>query len=307
MLSVPGRVLPVVISLLAALLSATVGCDTRGRGGSGDDDSTGDDDDDTTPVGDDDTTPVGDDDTSGDDDSTPVGDDDSTTPDFAPAGLSFELSLTANPGLGGNVGILANFTVRYWEDLANGVLLCNQRMDVKGSATFGYGVMGTDCGSCTGHISFEQSTAQDVSNPAIDPDDCDSAVLAAANKDYGTYLLTSISNSGLGDFLDLALLDADSVDQLGIEYTDNSDFTTADLISQIEGQGATFTHFAAVEAVTNSLSQLSALGTVAEPIGSTLWYPYFWFGVDPSQNPNTGMEMDGDYFGQAMWTVTFSE
>jgi hypothetical protein len=300
---------PMLLSLIT--LSLLAACSSRSsRGGRGDDDTTDDDtssDDDTTPVGDDDTssdddTSVGDDDSQADDD-TSQGDDD-TSAGFNPDALSFVLNITANSGPSTN--IFATFVVQYWEDIQNGVLLCNQRMEIDGIGQFGYGVMGSACGTCTGSITLYESTLLDISNAGVDPDDCDPAVLAAAQFDFGTAMLTGPGAGGYGDFLDFALLDANSIDQLGQEYSQDNSTTTADLITDLSDAGVTFTHYAAVEAATGSLSEASQLYVVAEAIGSTDWYPYFWLGVDPSVNSNTGMEMDGDYLGQAMWILTFN-
>ena len=283
------------------------GCYTpRGSRGGDDDDATSTDDDDTGTTDDDDT--IGDDD---DDDDDTIGDDDDdddddTTPTgFDPAAVSFGVEYLANSGAGG-VGITGALLTTYWQDDSNQVELCEQRIEFTGSATFGP-VDG--CSVCEGLLVVDDTSPIDVSNPGLDPTQCDPAnFVADPGSDIGMLLLTTPENDGLGDFLELALVSAESGIAAGAVVSTDGQTTFQSLSDELGGYGLTFTHLAYTRNTAESLAGQLGLASIMAPaeVGSE-WYAGQFLFVDPNSNPSTGLEMSGQYAGQGLFRLTFSK
>ena len=289
-----------VLALGMSLLS--LAC-TIARPNWGDDDdsgsSEGDDDDDDTSVGDDDDTSVGDDDdTSG-----------GSTLDLE--ALTFAMEITASQTSLGT-GLAATFIFSYWETYneTSQTLMCNQRVEIEGTATFAADVMANDgCTNCTGRLLFDESTRQDVSDPTIQPDDCDLATLQAGQSDFGTTMLTPTGDTGYGDFLDIPLIDAGSYATLGLEASQDgaNPYDAAGISTSLSGLSLEFTHVGYTSNAAGTLSDSSGLATVAEDAGAggAGYFAYFMIGK-VTGNTTVGSGMDGDYIAQPIWLVNFT-
>jgi len=263
--------------------SVTLHCN-NGLAGSG----IGDDDDDDT-VG-------GDDDTAGDDD---------TSSGFSFTGLTFALEMTATPGSTGAAGVAATYKFSYWADYQNQVIECHQSIDIEGSAVYGAGIV-SGCTNCTGSITFDASTATDTS--ASQPEDpCDVAELDAIQANFGSLMLTSITNGGYGDFLSIGLVDATTMGALGLDLAVAGGYTSAEIDTALADYGFVFTHAGYVDNQTGSLSDTSGLSAVASNAGSgSSWYGYWQIFTNPSTNTFVGADLSGLYGAQAVWVITFT-
>ena len=255
-----------------------------------DDDSAADDDD---SAGDDDDSAGDDDDSAGDDDDV-ADDDDAVDPE------AYEVT--------------ADFTFVYWEDMEAGVGLCDQHIQIEGEAIFGFGsVDDGSCNNCTGRITFDPATATDVSNPAADPDHCDPAELQAATWDFGMLLLQEAgtetsSGTAWGDFLDLAMMDAASMEGLGLDAAVSGGSTAPELQADLADYGLVLSQLALTNNVAGSLGADSGLDGVANNAGgASTWYFYYYLFRNPEQNPHEGTDMVGEYGGQGFWVITFAQ
>ena len=276
--------------------------------GPDDDDATGDDDD--SMPDDDDVMPDDDDATGDDDDAT--GDDDDATGDDDDA---------VDPTL---YQTQAEFFFTYLEvDQAAGTgeVTCNQRISVEGTADFGFGTA-EGCDNCTGMLSFDASTAVDISNPAKNPDDCDPLVLEAAGADMGLAMLTAFGDEpghwtnadgprNYGDFLSIATMDENTQQVLGYNGSSSGDqdLTAAGNADwAMTTYGADFTHVGLVngDPASNTLAAGSGIETVSAPAGAgSDYYFYFVIAKDPAANPYEGSDMQGDYLGIARFVIGF--
>ena len=300
------RAVPVALTFLLALAFACSPTRSRERRGDDadqpvDDDDTVDDDDNddddaTPPPDDDDVTPPSDDD---DDDD----DDDDTAPEFDFDGLTFSFALTAISS-GDEAEVFIDYTFVYWVDIDNGVRNCEQHIQLDGTAEFFAFI--NDCEACGGYVSFSPGSAVDVSNPAADPDHCDPGLLEDSNSDFGNAMTQPMTDTTWGDFLQMALMDVGTMDDVGYDASTGGGQTPGEIQDGLSEFGLSFTHAGLIEAVEGSLGDASGISGVAENAepGSD-WYFYWYLFVNEETNPNTGLVLDGDYGGQAFWVITF--
>jgi hypothetical protein len=267
--------------------SVTLHCNNGVGGGLGDD---GDDDDDDT--------------TSGDDDDTSSGDDDDATGPLSFDALTFSLEMAANPGAGGSTGIAATFKFTYWRDAVNQIIDCEQSISIEGTANFGSPVTG--CNNCIGKIDFDDSTAADVSAGSGSTDPCSAVELDDASANFGTALLSTITNSGYGDFLSIALIDAGTMGSLGLDLASAGGYSASDISTALGNLGLTFTHAGYSSNEAGTLSDASSLNAVAASAGSgSSWYGYWMIGATGA-NSHSGTDLNGSYAAQAVWQIGFN-
>ena len=247
-----------------------------------------------------------DDDATSDDDDTSSDDDDGTGTMDVDA-ITFVFEMTANPGAGGTTGIAATFRFSYWSDVVNQILNCEQSVSIEGTASFAGGAV-SGCANCTGRIDFDDSTAADVSAGSDSSSPCSAASLDAADANFGIALLSTITNSGYGDFLSIGLIDASTMSSLGLDLASAGGYSAADISTALSGVGLTFTHAGYISNEVGSLSDVSSLSIPAATAGSgSSWYGYWQIFVDPALNSHTGIDMSGPYSAQAVWQVGFNQ
>jgi len=252
---------------------------------------------------------IGDDDDTGglgdDDDDDDIGDDDTGGGEVAFNGLTFSIEFSATPGVAGAAGVAATYKFSYWDDYQNQILSCVQAINIEGSAIFGAGMV-TGCNNCTGKIDFDDSTAVDAS--AAEPSDgCDVAELEDAGANFGSALLTSITNGGYGDFLSMALVDATTMGSLGLDLAVAGGYSAADMAATWADYDLEFTHAGYVDNQVGTLSESSGLDAVAANAGGTSnWYGYWQLFKNPATNTHPGADLSGEYGGQAVWVITFN-
>jgi len=247
-----------------------------------DDDSAGDDDD-SAMDDDDDSAMDDDDDSSADDDDIAPDDDDS-----APPADAYDVSIV--------------FYFSYWADQAAGVLACQQLVQATGEAVFGFNAVedGT-CNNCTGHIVLDPTSFTDISDPLVDPDHCDVAVLDEAGTNYG-FAMTAPAPDGGADFVELGTLNAAAMEALGAAADTGGNQTAAQITADLAGGGYAFVQAAAINATAATVSAQSGLDAVANPVGAgQSWYYFWYFYKDPATNPHEGTDMHGEYFAGSFW------
>ncbi len=278
-----------------------------------DDDSAADDDDDSATTDDDDdsaTTDDDDDDSADDDDDDSADDDDdSVDPDAWTVQAQFIfVYLDQDPATG-----------QY-------ALECVQRVEVDGVADFGFSV-GSDnnCTNCTGMMNFDYETAIDVSNPGVNPNDCDPAIFEDKNVvDYGFAFLTPAgvepgiipqqdgTFTNYGDWLNLGVVTRATHETIGTDFCSGDPDCTAagNQAAAEEDIGKTGVYAAAlgVDGSEGSGTGASLLGldAVTEYTGTAS--DYLYAGVlqrDSAENDyEDPVDLNGGYIGNAGFVLT---
>jgi hypothetical protein len=290
----------------ALLLALAVGCPA----GAGDD---GIDDDDTPPADDDDDL---------DDDDTGDADDD----DFSYATMSFDARLTVSPlqqsgsrddddsaaddddsagpvFIGQDVSIIYTFT--HWKDQASGVLRCRQHIQAEGELVLGQDSAAyAGCARCTGVILVDPASAVDLSDPAVDPEHCDTAALEAAGTNYGVWMTHESvdEETGGGDFLSMGLMEPGVMQTLGLTADVGGMQSVAQIESDLGGEGLVLVQVGLIDAHPDTISYRSGLDAVANPEAPASSWFFFWHVCrDPAINPYEGAGMQGDYQAGSFW------
>ena len=243
-----------------------------------------------TVSGDDDDSASGDDDSaSGDDDDSATGDDDDDDD-------------------GGNYVVSVDYVMEYFSDFDNNVTQCLQILRGTGVANFNSGGSAAPgCTNCTGYINFDPATFEDVSDFANNPQFCDPAALDALGKNAGAALVAPLSDTALGDFLQMGLIDTGSLDFLDLSVTLDGSQTAADLIEVWEANAGVSTHVGLVEAVEGSLGANMSLASEIHGGTGDAWYGWWSLARDPKINQYEGIEMDGFYFGYSFWKFQYTQ
>jgi len=254
------------------------------------------DDDDSTPAPGDDDTTTADDDDAGDDDTT-QGDDD-TTPafDFSILTLSSFVQVDGSNASG-------QYVLAFYSDSGGDELLCRQRMDWEGTATFGAGVAAeAGCSACTGLV--EITEVIDVSNPMGDPDDCDPSELATSQADYGGYLTRPVAAGGGENLLSFATLDVASAEALGItDLNRGGTKTLAGMQALAQGAGYTLTHLGLIRADLPTYFGQLGLPDAALPATNGEDFFLFWTVFVDDPQGATEIPLDGASMMGSLWIV----
>ncbi len=288
--------------LLLLLLLALGACTpTRGgnRGGSSDDDDAANDDDaaddDDSVANDDDSVANDDDSVANDDDS--VGDDDDSVPStFAETTFSGSLNVTGG-------GASGTFVVRYWENLDAQILGCAQTINWNGTANFGFSVLAPDCDVCTGSISVNINSVNDVSDPSVNPDDCSETNLSVDAAENWGDRFTHVD--GGSAWPAMPLMDLDTAEGLGFQATSGAPLQ--DTVDGLANSGLELTHIGFVYLSTTIFGaqgfDLGAAGANPPETGADMGA--FWT-VFKDPNANTWSDpysLSGDYFLGSFWLL----
>lgn len=194
----------------------------------------------------------------------------------------------------------ADFVVSYYDDIYGGLLNCEQHLAGVGEATFGLETVGA-CPDCTGILDMAADAWVDVTDPALDPDHCDIAVVDAYGLNYGDMFITPVEEGGFGDANRFIVKSYGSWEEAGTDYSGASDGTlTAAAIAEtmIDGvglEGAVFN-----EAFPGSLAEAVAEAGLFAQEGSGGQYTLFGattYAVDaqPLIDPLTPQMEEGEY------------
>ena len=195
------------------------------------------------------------------------------------------------------------FVVRYWQNLDAQLIGCEQTMAWEGTIETGFGVM-EDCTVCSGQIVIDPMSVADVSDPAINPDDCSAELLATrASENWGT-LFTG--EDGGGAWLDIPLLDLATATQLLPSPTNGG--TLQETVDGLSGNGLQLTHVGFVPTGPGSIFGADGFdlpGVGANPPEPGAPYGSFWtVFIDPTANTNAqGVDLNGDYFLGSFWLL----
>lgn len=302
-------------ALLFAAPLALTGCPS---GGTGDDDDAADDDDDDLPQDDDDASD----------------DDDDATGGFEADGITFQFTSTvtatdtgddddddssAGEARGTSYTAVTEFAITYWVDIQNGIENCTQRATIEGEGWFEFGIVNTlgdqgNCENCTGFIEYDPTTYTDISNPALDPEDCDPAELTAVGADYALRMLSPADPNAtpplMGDFLTTATWDFTTHDVLGTDLTVSTDIDRTATGSETEWAqfSLQYSHSGFVWAHPQSLAGTAGLSSITRPPHPGSDYLASWeIFLNPAENthdPKTNSDMQGTYGGSANYILT---
>jgi hypothetical protein len=211
-------------------------------------------------------------------------------------------------------------TISYWIDVQNGVPYCEQIVRSQAEAWFDYGIvveLGVDkaCPQFTGFIEIDPETLEDLSNPELDPDQCDMAEFDAVGRNYGRLLLTPADPNAqpptYGDFLQMATIDVGTHRILGLELNTQGN-STADVLAatydeaELKYVGASF-----IQPVAGSLAAGAGLDQIANKIGDGCnWLAGFEMFTNPELNPHdpeANFDYEGEYGGTAGFLLTFTQ
>jgi hypothetical protein len=261
--------------------------------------------------------PFDDDDREDDDDA--IDDDDAVDGDVLDA-LTFAMTFRATPAPGddddsapgddddsardtrdGVTDVQGTLVTRYWSDHEARTVLCEQHVAFDAEARF---EGAPDCGGCTGFLQLRASSVVDVSNPLIDADHCDPAEAVERGLDYGRRLLTPAGVGGLGDFLSIALVDAERGLDEGLVFAPTDGLSYAEQAEALAGSGAVLTHGGYLRATPGGMVVGAGIDQVAgTPDDDAAWFAFWRFFRTPGSNPYEGLAMDGLYSAQSVWVV----
>jgi len=238
-----------------------------------DDDSAADDDDSAT---DDDDSATDDDDSAADDDDSATDDDDSVADDDDSATDDDDVAPDDDDSapLAGEWEVTATFRARWsGEDLS-----CETEVVVEGLLMAGEDVAPDGCLDCAGRLIFDPETTDLVATDCEDPPS-DPMLLVR--------LLTTLDDGfGVGDFLDLALMRADTMTGLELDLATGGGMAAADLEELLGEQDLDFTHAGFVDAIEGTLLQdLGADLVLAPPQPDSTRLGFWAFGVDAGEPP----------------------
>ena len=267
------------------------------------------DDDDRERFGDDDRDRVDDDDDAGDDDDEAgllidalsftmtldvqalSGDDDDSAGDDDDSAASLDGAAPAS-------GVLVT---RYWSDWDGEALICEQHVAFEADVLSDGA---PDCDTCTGFLQIQASSVDDISNPVIDPDHCGAEDLEAMDANFGVALLRPAGVGGLGDFISIALMDAEVAIEDGLVFAPDEGLSYAEQADSLAEQGVVLTHGGYLRSTPDGLVEGAGIDQIAgSPADGDDWFAFWRFFRDPDQNSHEGPDMQGRYAGQSVWIV----
>jgi hypothetical protein len=238
-----------------------------------------------------------DDDASNDDDA--VDDDDASGPS-GDTHLTFEMEFDV---VGGDLdGVLS---ISFADNA--GDLTCRQRLLFDGSVAFGAGLI-TDCPGCTGVLTIDPESVLDLTNPAVDSEDCDPAWIVSSQLNYGVGMLTPRDQDGFGDLLSIGLIDIERFAGLGLFVDQAQEYDAPALISAFQDGGTAIAQIGYLADEVGSVTNGTGFGAVAEGAGpgGDAWLAAWQIYRNPAVNPYTGLDMEGQYLGRMLWNVNDS-
>ncbi len=125
-------------------------------------------------------------------------------------------------------------SVRYWIDINNGQLFCEQVWTADAEITLGFGAA-PDFENSTGYFEVDTDTWTDVTDPAADPDHCDVAALVANDFDFMTPFTTPADGAdpaAWGDFNQGGFMAAGVHEAIGTDYAQNGGLSAEELTTQ---------------------------------------------------------------------------
>ena len=273
--------------LILLLLAACEGPQRNPDDDTTDDDDTADDDD------------VVDDDDGADDDDA-VDDDDATGPS-GDVVLAFAFELEVEDG--DSSGVLRVDFV----DPAAGELVCRQRLQFAGTASFGPGLV-DGCAACTGVLSIDPDSVLDLTNPAVDAEDCDPNWILGSQLNYGGGMLTPRADGGFGDLLTIGLIDLDRFEALDLFVDRAGEYDAAALRAVFDAAGTSIAQIGYLQDVAGSVAAGTGIAAVAETAGpgGDDWLAAWQIYRSPAVNSYDGLDLRGAYLGRMLWNVSDS-
>lgn len=198
-------------------------------------------------------------------------------------------------------------------------LSCDQRVEIRGRAWFGDGIVETlgdvgTCASCTGFLEFDPATYLDITaTSGGGARACDLAVLQDLGSNWGVRLLSPPDPAATppthGDFLSLALWDAETHAASGVDLTvaPEDDHTAEGATAAHAELDRLYTHAAFVRAVPESVAVELELGAVTRRPEPGSDYLFAWlFSVPTHEAPEVPpVELLGTYDAEASFAVFF--
>ncbi|GEM_PF-2663540 len=212
---------------------------------------------------------------------------------------------SADPDPGGDAfSVEVVFTIQHWRDINAGDLLCDQRVRLTGDLLFGDGIVDSlddvgRCATCNGFLELDPATYEDLSDPAVEADDCAPDVIQNAG-DLGAQLLTPAAQSGMGDFLHFGLIDEATLAAGGIGLTVDDAPPT-----DWQEFGMRRTHAAYVQATLDTLAGTAGLESVTLPpeAGSDYLAAFEIAQLETTPEP-APPTLVGPFVGQALFIFT---
>jgi hypothetical protein len=217
--------------------------------------------DDDDSAGDDDDSAADDDDSAADDDDSAADDDDSAADDDDSAQADDDDSASEDAPRGGPIshGIEARFGMQWQSEEES----CQVEAEAAGVFVTGLGLAPDQCAACDGWLLFDPASVEMVGG------DCDEGGFVELVLEW---MLTSREEGGAGDFLDIALLSADGMEELGFDVLIGGGGEVEDLAGLWSAsEDLEFAWVGFVDAVQGTVLEVNGASDVLAPIqdGST--------------------------------------
>ena len=208
---------------------------------------------------------------------------------------------SAEPTLDGAASATGVLVTRYWSDWDGAAMICEQHVAFAADV-FSEGA--PDCTTCTGFLQIRASSVEDVSSPVIDDEHCSDDDLAAMDADFGVALLRPAGVGGLGDFLSIALVDAQTGIDDGMVFAPDDGLSYAEQADSLAEQGVVLSHGGYLRSTPDGLVEGAGIDQIAgTPDDDLTWFAFWRFFRDPAQNSWEGADLRGRYAGQSVWIV----
>ncbi len=219
------------------------------------------------------------------------------TPEFTADSMTVDFEATFD-----GTDVVLDWDVTYWVDISRDVANCAQRMQSQASVE----PRPSSCTSCDGTWVALQDSVSDESEPLQFGADCDPALLDATLMNFGSGLLRPLSDNGLSDLLSVAFITADMHAGLETAIDAEGQFTPAFMQAAADNLGVEYAGVGLLQMRDGSLASNIQLDAAANSLDSGEWRPFFVVFRDPDLNEHDGDDLQGDYFGQGVFSVGFA-
>jgi len=195
------------------------------------------------------------------------------------------------------------FVLDYWRNIDAQLRECEQTIAWTGTVEFASSAVST-CAGCTGVLTIDSASVEDVSNRAVEPAACDPADLAVVGRDLGQLLTASGPGAAGGGFLQLALMDTATAIGLGVQPSQSGGLDLQSQAEQIAATGNLMTHVGFVSSAGGTFFDEINFDKVAGASGTSETWSAFWFVFRPSSQ-GTALETDlsGAYQLGSFWIL----
>jgi|GEM_PF-5473765 len=200
--------------------------------------------------------------------------------------------------------VVAEWGYQYWISFGDDLFDCVQRVRIEGSVVTG----GFDgCAECGARMTFDSSSAVDISDPTNDPFACDPRYLLDTGWRLGFEPLVATVDGGRGDLLDIGWYPPAAHAASGVDFTANGGLTFETLSAVAQSRGHLYSGGLLTRTVSGTLAEAIGVDGVGNgPEAGSDWRGWAFITRDPITNGSDGAELLGRYEGQGFWVIQFA-